>query len=150
MGYVQGYASKVDITPAGGAATPYAVSSWSWDDTTPASDVGNTEGKRGNPAVAAGDPKFASRLPGQTVARLTLQTPAFDPTANEFAGPLAMESGSYYAIRIYPAGRGAGSPYHEFPSALCVRTGQNMGSINAPAVGSLEFETDGAFVTGAV
>lgn len=150
--YGTGYSSKVDVRQMGATAwSPYGVSTWSWEDSAPSNDVGTTEGAPGNPdPVAVANSRFAAKLPGQNAGRLTLGRPAFDRSASDFASPVAWQAGTYYGIRIYPAGRGAGSIYHEFVSCLCTRVGQNMGSVNQPVPLTVEFETDGLYATGIV
>jgi hypothetical protein len=144
-----GYTSKVDIKVAGASAwVPYAASSWSWDDSAPANPVDNTEGKPGNPTGSVADPAFGARLPGVSAGRLTLQAPAFDANLGEFAAPLLFSSKLYYAIRVYPRGRGPGLIMHDFPSCLCTRVGQNMGSPSNPVPTAIDFETDGRYTLG--
>lgn len=147
--YLCGFQSKIDITPYDVTPLveiPYAVSSWSWAATSALADVGNTEGKRGNPTVAPGNPVYSSRLPGQASGRLTLATPAFDPTDNEFADPGGILPTRWFMVTVWTSGRNVGLA-HVFASVTPSSVGQNMQNIASGGAGaSLEFETDGEFL----
>jgi hypothetical protein len=145
-----GYISKIEVRRAGATVwTRYAVASWSFDDSAAASDISTTEGKPGNndPAAVA-NASYGARLPGQSNARVTFQAPAYGLNGNEFAPPLQWHSGVFYGVRVYPEGIGAGLVMHEFPSLLCTRVGQNLGSPSNPIPSVLEMESDGAYFIG--
>jgi hypothetical protein len=145
-----GYVSKLDIKVAGTSTwVPYACSTITWDDGCQSNDVSNTEGVPGG-ASAVANARFGAKAPGQNNGRVSFASPAFDINAGEFAAPLLAAAGIYYAVRYYPAGRGAGLIMHEFHSLLCTRVGQNMGSPSNPVPTSWEFETDGQYSLGAI
>jgi hypothetical protein len=112
--FLRGEEAKVDWNEQ-----PFAVKSFQIRIQRGSFDVGNTEGKIGNPATpggagGAGAEGYEASIPTRRKATVTLREPTIDAAEVVFESPFMAGRIAYASIKIYPLGRG--EDYHYFPS----------------------------------
>lgn len=98
----------------------YAGAEYSVRDAAGDVDTTNTEGEAANPDGPAPTPGAESHLGGSQAARVTIKQASFDPDANPFQAPTALNVGTWAHIQIFPAGLGGVSFNH--PSVLILES----------------------------
>lgn len=115
-----GWEARVQVAPYDSsgsiAALVYlAVAEWSFDPEAPSLRADNTEGKPGNPVVAANAPGFASRVRNIKSAAVMLKQATYDEADSPMVAPYKLREATYVRVRIYPAGNSivGGGPFHQ-------------------------------------
>jgi hypothetical protein len=122
---------------------PYSFKRFRLTKRQPRLEVGNSEGKAGNPAILDEDPGYDAAVRGLRRMDITVEEATFDEESTIFGVPHTVAQHTYISnLRIYPNGRDG--DYHYFPSAF-VEEVTHEGEVGGLQPVSFTASSDGKF-----
>ena|ERR1700735_2752909 len=123
------------------ASTIYAVARINVSADVPPLVTSNTEGRRGNSALA-NSPGFSSVIPDLPEGTVELVSATFDDAENPFEAPYNITVGEYVSVVALPSGVGGVS--YDYGNCLVLHI-DHAGSVPGAQPLTIRLKTDGSF-----